>query len=326
MSGRRFFARVRLCIGSLMLLLGVCSLVLPSARAQKAPPAQESSSAEYIVCHLKYVDAAEAVGIVEKLLPAEVRPRIRLVADSRTNSLLVSGRREDGLLVKRCLDLLDHDSPAQPPKEQQFKVFPLRNIAPDEGFEKGLATVFPQGANRFVVDHDRRSVIVSGDEECLRVTDKYLRLLDVPREKPPVSQVRVRIVWLANGLGNPQAAAPPRDMKTVTDELATLGLNDLRTVSQSLINVTEGVKFNNDGVADLDVPCSLSIEGVVESRLGTGKVLTFSINAFHRNDPKPGPLCRLSSSIETSLNQLVVLGVTPTGTATSVFVIQVLPQ
>lgn len=326
MSGRGFFSGARLCVGGLIILLGACSIILPPARAQKAPPAQDTSPSEFTVLHLKHVDAAEVSKIVEELLSAGVRQRIRLIADPRTNALLLGATSDDTTVVKQCLNVLDQDRPAKPLKEQPFKVFQLRNIVPDEWFEKGLATVFPNGTGKYVIDRNRGAVIVAGDEECFHVTDSYLRLTDVPREKAPASQVRLRVVWLANGLAHKDALPPPRDMKKVVDELEALGIAELHVVSQSLINVTEGVPFTSDGVADLMGPCSLSIEGAFEARPGEVKALKLSVAAQQITESKPTPLCRLSSSIEASFHQLVVLGVTPTEKASSVFVIQVLPR
>jgi len=240
--------------------------------------------------------------------------------------LLISATPEDWKFLKKAVEILDQNRRVMGPQEQRFKVFHLHNIAIDDAyFEKGLATVFPKNLGKFSIDYSRRMVIVSGEEDALRATEEFLKAIDVPQAKPirVPSQMRVRLVWLASGLSRKDAAPPPKDLKNVTDELAALGIEDLRTVSQSFVNVIGQTEFTSQGVTQLDYPCSLSVEGQVQLS-EVEKVLSLSINAQRVGESKSPPLCKVSTTVRLPMGRSVVLGVTPTEKSTSVFVVQLL--
>jgi len=303
------------------------ALLSPYAGAQNQTPTPAPAHEQFEVIHLKYTDAAQSCQMLTQLLPSDVHKRVRTTFDARTNSLFIAATPEDTRLLKKALELLDQNRAAAPVREEQFKVFKLHNITCDQFFESGLKTVFPPDSGKFTLDASRNTVIVAGDEHALRVTEEFLKAVDVPRAIPRQAsgQMRVRLVWLASGLARQDAAPPPRDLKKVTDELAALGIEDLHAVSQSIVNVIGEVEFATQGVAQLDYPCSLSINGQLQPSENEN-VLTLSIEAKRVGESKSPLVCKLSTSVRISMGQSVVLGVTPAEKATSVFVVQLLPE
>jgi hypothetical protein len=295
------------------------------AGQKETPPAPGGGRAipDLRVLRLKHATADSVSQDLANLLGPPISKRFRVVADPRSNSLLVVATDEDFAVIKRYVQTLDEIRPDEPaPAERQFRVFPLGRTVPDKAFEAGLSAVIPPKDDAFfVVDRERRLLIVTGNARVMKAAEEYLRHFEAARERP--AEVRVRLVWLATGFSaRKDAVLPPAGLKEVTDELGNLGVGDLRLVSQFMIDCTAGKEFRSQGVATLDSPCNLSLSGTVQERAGEAATLQLSLEATRG---AASPVCKLSTEIVTPTGQYVVLGVTPTQGSTSVFVVQVLP-
>src|SRR5437588_376194 len=80
--------------------------------------------------------------------------------------------------------------------EGQARVYPLRGLVPDQALEESLRAFLPR-TQQFVVDRERRLLIVSGNERATASLENFLRQLEQARERPAPRALRVRVAWLA---------------------------------------------------------------------------------------------------------------------------------
>ncbi len=315
---------------SLMILGIFAGFVQAQVKTEAPAPAKERRSENDLqVIKLKYAAAADVEASLLRFFGEDLRRDYRVVADPRTNSLLVLARHEDVAFIKRVVETLDTkaerplNQAGQSPAEagRNFKVFPLGGlkVAPGEFFEKAVRSLMDE-TSHFVVDRERRVLIVTGTVPTLQTVAEFLRGLEEAQKVRASKNKRIRIVWLVTGLR--ETPRPPKDMKPVIDELAAHGIEDLRLVSQSIIDVTSGPSFKSQGVAPLEESWNLSIQGqIADLNEEAGWKLGLSLDV---NTPSGAKLCMLDTQLQTPPGHFVVLGVTPTGGTTSVFVVQML--
>jgi hypothetical protein len=272
---------------------------------------------------LKNATATDTVSVLEHLLGGG--GRVSIVAVPANNSLLVRGTAEDVAKAREILAKLDvprDNSSAR----SQVQVFPLQAIEPDEALEDALQLAFKgkKGTN-FSLDRKRKVLVVSADEATLKTVEMLLARLQGEWRKGPDADVQVRVIWLVNGPARPDEAAPPDDLKELLPALAKVGIDRPRLVAQTLVNVNSNARFQARGTAKLEAPCLFEVDGRFSERNET-PALEISIRATRPRERGEDNICNLQTTIAAPLGHLVVLGVTPTDNASSVFVVQILPK
>ncbi|QDT50932.1 Bacterial type II/III secretion system short domain protein [Symmachiella dynata] len=196
---------------------------------------------------------------------------------------------------------------------------------------------------RIAVDHNTKSLIVSGDEKTQKLVGSLLQSLDVepknlePNE-PAARDVMIRIVWLVDEeLIEGDGTAIPPDLIPTVEKLSTkFGLGKLVTAGQIIINqrivqqtqfegsgtasvyeisefkVRGTAKFSDDQIADLEVHVQTTSLGIE---------LPAELQAW--NKPKI-PMCELASKISAPIGRPVFFGMAPIASKASLFVVQVL--
>jgi hypothetical protein len=320
-------------------VVGLTPLFSRAARAQEqklqTPGGEKPAKPQRdtMVLAAKYVKAGDAARILKELLGERAGRDVHFGVDDRTNSVIVSGSAEDIALLKRILTALDVPHPRPEKDVRQLAVFPLRNTELDRNLEEVLKLIFTDPNDRFALDREHRSVIVYADRDTLHTAEGLLNRLDQAPEKAGVVRAQVRIVWLATGL--PQdAPKPPADLKNVLDELAKIGIEDPRLVSQLIVNTLVNKDFEVQGSGKPDALGDLRVSGMVLDK-APGSVglhlpkdtflLNVNLDATRAGEAKGG-VCRLQTSISAPAGHSVVLGLTPTAAMTSVFVVQVSPK
>jgi hypothetical protein len=315
-----------------LVLAAVCFVperILAQPATGARPDAAPKAKPEFLVVPLKNATASDAARVVKELLGGD--QQVRLTADAVTNSVFVAGNPEQLLLVNKILVQIDEAGQRPQPPLRQLSVLTLTDVEADARLEEALRLIV-QSPNRFALDQRLKQVVVSADKNTLasvetlltRMEQQARRIASRPRD------VQLRVVWLASGLAQ-DAPRPPADLQGVLGELEKIGVGDLRLVSQSVIKTTAGATFNLSGSARLSGPCELSIKGNVSDRDGEAPTLQINIDATTQTvDRKSGavvavtPVCRLATSIAAPVGHSVVLGVTPSESLTSVFIVQLM--
>ncbi len=326
--------RLALFLGTAAL---AAALAAPGSRAQApggSQPDAPAAARELQIYRLKYVSSAEVARALENIFGGgKGAPAARVIADARTNSVLVfvpaAQRAEVEKLIK-ALDVLERGGGGS--GARQVHIVPLGNLVPDADLDKALRLVYDGREGKFALDRQRRAVVLSGDPELREEAEQLLLRLDARQAvRQKVGDLRVRLVWLVSGLKREDLAAAPADLGDVTAELARLGVDNLRLAAQVLVNAPLEAPFQAEGTARLDVPCRVGVAGTlseVGGELGLEVELTARRaaegEAADKGPARVGQICSLRTRITTPLGHAVVVGVTPTDGTTSVFVVQVL--
>lgn len=303
-----------------VLLTLAAAFVFPVGPAMADEPPKASApdtpkQTDWQVLPLKNANAVET----ERLLHETLGREAHVLADPRTNSLLILALPGDMPKIREIISKVD-----VPAKEdnapQRLEVFTLKSVEPDQVLQEALRLVVRPGGGKsnFTLDPRRKQVILWADPATTVLVQSLLNRLEGQSRSD--MDVRVRVVWLVNGLARDDAPQPPEDLKEVLPDLAKLGIDRPRLVAQTMVNVTPNMQFQTKGVAKLDFPCQFSVTGRYNDK-SASPALQITIRALRMDQEE---ICNLQTEISAPLGHLVVLGVTPTEAASSVFVVQVL--
>lgn len=245
-------------------------------------------------------------------------------------------KKPDGAITKE----------ARPPaREQEIKIFSLQYADVEQTAQllRGIMAQQPEVPISIGPDKRTNSIIAQGPAESLRVMEAIVRRLDEPApeptRRPAPKPIRIRIIWLAEGLPETEGSAPADDLKGVAEELARVGVKNVRQVAQMMVMTQsdgkpEG-KFQLSCTPLLDgAPAMFTAGGKVSIEQGVGN-LQIGLSA-NRQTPPGEPFTRgrrnpAATLVDLELDTVVrpsqyaVLGVAPVGKITSIFVIQVIP-
>jgi hypothetical protein len=166
------------------------SLSLPSAGG-KAPAEKDhrearsgaDDAADIVrIYALKYTDCGAALDVLNPLLAgtSKVKP-LRLVGDTRTNSLIAQGTASHHLKIEQLLKAIDTPRRPVAGKEMLVKVYPLR-YAEAGGLAKAIAPLV-EPVGKVTADAATRSLVVSATGELLdTVTEVVMQLDTKPRD------------------------------------------------------------------------------------------------------------------------------------------------
>ena len=284
-----------------------------TAQVNRGSLQKKSTQAPLIkVFALRFVDAAEVVGTLDALLPGK---GLRITADVRSNSVLVSGSEEELKIVEALLLRLDDSKTTQ--AKSNGPVFEVMTVRPANAQSIQEAVRIVGRDVRVAFDPRASRLLVSGDEAGVERLRNLIKVLDVPR--PPVAEpVKVRVIWLTT---DTSAAEPGPHLAKVIQSLDRVGIKGLRQKTQVMANVTEpGSDFSVRGVVGEETQISVTGERQGDSLEPARLDISIEID---RNDKQP-PI-DLSATVTLGVGQMVVLGATPTGDGQSVFVVELIP-
>jgi hypothetical protein len=309
------------------------------AAAGRAKPAQVD---EVRVYRLRHAKAASMSRALASLLDLTRLGPVRLTADERLNAIIVSASPEAHAQVAELIQRLDF--PAESDQFRQIRVFHLKHADADF-LMRVVSSVLSPDEVRIGVDPRANSVIVAAPAGQLAAVEALLLKLDeesVP--KPDWSRTfHVRIVWLASGLGSDVGVEPAGDLKDVLGELEGIGVRGLRQVGQAMVYTLPNGRFQIGCAPMLDEgPAEMTIRGELDEHDGVPR-LSIELSAdqmiyvVQKVAGEPAPklvpgavqhkdLVKLETEIAAPPGHYVVLGVTPVGKTTSVFVVQITPS
>jgi len=160
----------------------------------------EGIEEQIAVLPLKYASASEVTKSLGQIFQktakdqkGSIEPPVKLVADERTNSLIILASENDTERIKQLLSLLDREIPRG---EDKIRVYRLQNADAEEltkvlmnlpskkdekaATEKGTAPVVSKNVN-VVSDKATNSLIITADRDDYLVLEEVIRKLDIPR-------------------------------------------------------------------------------------------------------------------------------------------------
>jgi hypothetical protein len=293
--------------------------LIGSVRAQESkvktslPLEPKPVPTEVQVFPLRFADARETAAMLGNFVPGVSWEPIQ-----RSNSILVAGSREQLAKVKDFIAKVDVEGAEAAAAPPRMKILPLRHIEPDQYLEEAIKIALLGGSGgSFAVDRPRKSVFVTGGQGAIDAVASLLASLDTPAAR--TQDLQVRIVWLVS---SGEAPAPPDDLKEVLPALAKLGIDKPRLAAQTVVNTTPNAQFQAQGVTKIGSSYQFSATGRLTDKPDAPE-LQVNIRAVESGNPGAVEICALQTQIAAPPGHLVVLGVTPTGSMTSVFVVQV---
>jgi len=196
------------CLFGLTAGFGLTATPLHSQQGGQTQPKDAPKSSAFQVFPLKHADATDLARALQALLADSKEVAVRIVADPRSNVLLISAPTAEEFAAVRNIieemDALHSRNQAGPP---QISVFPLRFLEPDNVLEQALRLALPQsGPGNFAIDRQRRQVIVAADPNTTKAVEVLLQRLEERVAVRTEPEVQVRVVWLASGPGREPAA------------------------------------------------------------------------------------------------------------------------
>jgi hypothetical protein len=311
------------------------------------PPARDflADAGQFQVYQLRHIDVENAVRALESLFGLPGSTDVRVDADPKNSRILVYAPLKVHVLIREALDRLD--APPDRDAGLEVKVFTL--IHADAAIvAETVSELFEAGDLSIGVDPVSNSVVAKGPEEALMVIEALLLRLDQSEgheaRRASSATFQVRVVWLVSGLEDQPPARPARELIEVFRELHEAGIEDVRQVGQAMVRTLAGGRFTIDSLPLLGKnPAELRVDGDLEDRDGTPH-LDIQLSAKHlvcvacdsdmpegAEEPVPRRLeyerlVNLKTEITAPFGHYVVLGVTPVGKTTSIFVVQVTPS
>jgi hypothetical protein len=310
----------------LVVLLIACGNV-ESAHGQ--PPEGKSAEAkpQLEAFTLRYADATTTATVVSELFPKN--DQVRVIADPRSNRLIVWASGADLLTIRKFLEQVDGPR-GNNERGPQTDVFYVRKIALDENLEKILKVVLGETkGTSFALDPKRNAVIIRGDRNTMDMVKAILSNLEQQVASETAVNIQVRIVWLVDGEAPEKGKPLSRDLKSIEAPLAKLGMDRVWVVGQLLVNAQPDKEFQGQGRVDLGLksPVMWEVAGKFSVDKRTARLeLTIDAKEMTPGLGGPGALCHLSTEITAPPGHVVLLGTTPTEGRTSVFVVQLLAQ
>jgi hypothetical protein len=310
---------------------------------------------------LKFTSAEEVGNVLTSVIGGE---RLRFGIDSRTNSIVVYAPQDVLVRVEELVTALDRASPdgqSRPDDAGEYRMFPLKNVSANPDLTALLQNVLRRVQVSFAVDPNRNMVIARGTPEELLALEAILVKLDEAQDAAEEASSRqVRLVWLVSSGLAEDLQMPPDDLQNVVRELEKHGIGELRVAAQLFVNVHSAAAnlarspgsrqqpleqrsvFQATGTAMLNEPCELSVSGMfIEERAGRTslEIMVKAVAAMEAPQSDRGgfggqrgfgslpgrSIGNLQTMVSAPVGHAVVLGSTPIGKHSSVFVIQILP-
>jgi hypothetical protein len=309
--------------------------LIPGGARALPPPAPKAGAthapkAEYRVYRLQQVRAAEAARFLDEAFNGRGArvPRLRAIADERTNSVIVSGTALDLQTLEALLKQIDVPVPDSAAAAPVLRVFRLQNVAADARLEAALQMLLDRRRPaRFVVDRDRRLVVAYADPVSLVNIETLLRELESvsgPGPAAAFSDLRLHLFWVVAATGKKEGVPLPDDLQGAAAELRRLGINQPRLEAQVSVTTTPDSRFEMTGLAGADGPYRLSVTGSLSMRGGTpGLEVTVTVQRVTASRD-PVSVCRLSTRVTVPReDRPIVLGAAPADALRGAFVVQV---
>ncbi len=150
----------------------------------QAKPAAAPLKPEFRIFKLKNVAATDMARTLQAVFGG-TNKLIRIVADSQTNSLLVSASDDEAETIKALIQQLDVAAEKKKPAETapvkpEFRIFALKNASATEVAKTLQALVGETDKTiRIVADEPTNSVLVLGSTDVLATIEAVLTRLDV---------------------------------------------------------------------------------------------------------------------------------------------------
>ena len=306
-------------IASMFVLLGLIA-ASPAQTSKTPPPDQIEEKEEFTTYPLKHSLAEKLCEILDKSLAG--RPA-KIVADPRSNSIIVIGTADIQRKVKDLVIKLDVEKPSSE-NQNRLRTFAIPPGQNEDVVVGALRTLMPRIGGQYTLDPARRQVLVyANDDKTREVTELFQQLTNAQGGTPREQDAMVRIVCLVDGVDDKSDPNLPEDFGEVRKALAKLGVTKPHLFAQTMVNVVPGGRFETAGQTNLEAGARLIVSGQFRNK---GDMASLSIQIGDQipgSDGKARTVTNLQTEITAPYGQMVLLGMTPHAKMTKIFVVSV---
>jgi len=287
----------------------ISQAVMSQDQPSEPKPQRQAPKVELEIVHVAHSDAMELAATLHPIFGRDAA----IVADTHTNSVILSGPEETLDAVKAAIKELDQPAPARD-AAARVTVLDVRHRAVGEVAARLKEAL---SAGRVAADLERSKVLLSGSSAFLLAAQELVRAIDTPQ---PAVQVEFAI-FHATRPRDPQAKDEesflvhytqpvPEDLQTVVAELSRFG--DVRLLARLSAAAVEREDYTLGGAVGGSVKISLS--GRIQSAAENSVRMTASIQILDvRRDERQRSLFHLQTSITAPHGDTLILGTGPTG-------------
>lgn len=297
---------------------------------------QDDSSQESVaVVTLEHASCDDMARVLREMVP-----EAQVSFDPRTNAIIVKATDRYHRMVRSYIEQLDRPLDERP-EQRRVEVIRFANTSLTPGIQRALIEMFGGRDVKISLDPDRNTVVIEAPGETLERVKALVQELDRRPEQSSKTQTaalgsyRVRIVWLVTGAADDAGGtAVPADLQPVVDELNKLGVKNLKIAAQMLTRVRMNQQFSVHATPTLNQRVQLESAGTLLAHGNDRPELRIEVEARSESPAmnpqgpavqRPETLAALRTTIDAPVGHFVVLGVTPIGAMTSVFVVQLQP-
>lgn len=314
-------------------LLGITAVASTGFTSAPVAAQDDGSKESMAVVVLQYASCDEMARVLHEMVP-----EAKVTFDARTNSLLVKATTQYHTVVRDYIARLDR--PIDPPQDDRsVEVIQFRNTKLTPGIQRALMEMFDGRTVKMSLDVDRNMLVVEANDETLKRIRTLVEELDTKqsvndevKSGDADGSYRVRIVWLVTGApAEAGQATLPDDLQPVVTELNKLGVTNLKLAAQMLTRVRMNQQFSIHATPTMNQKVQLESSGTLIGQGRSRPELRIEVEArnememFSPQGPvarQPETMAALKTTIDAPIGHFVVLGVTPIGSMTSVFVVQ----
>lgn len=240
----------------------------------------QPTSSEVEVIPLQYASAGDVVQVLNSLLQTqqgyEAGPPLKLVADTRTNSILVGGDKNDRLRIRALIARLDTPSETGNTQVIYLRYAKAKDIADElKSFVEDLqkqgstgSTSASSGANQpqvsLIPDARTNSLVITAPPKVMRAVEDVIAKLDIRRAQVLLQTIEAEltsdksaqlgITWVADAL-NSAGAAGATDFSNTGPGILDLAQQAAAANSAAAIGSTLGTT----GTSALTIPQGLTL-------------------------------------------------------------------
>ena len=299
------------------------------------PASPPGDSMEMHVYAARYVAADELATLITNLYQqvAKNTPpvRVNVGVDARANRIIVAAAPAVWKELEPLLQKLDTNAPPRN-DNQKMVTLSLKGIDDKEVLETSLQMLLHNNPDAKFTFTSPTSMLLYGDDKTVTAVSDLCDLLrgamagskelDRAPKAPTAQPLQLRLLWLVDGAGKDAPGNPlAGELQTLLPVLERLGIQNPRVITNGLVNTTVGGTFKSSGFSSFDDGVKLEFSG--KTRLVEKMPYVTLQLKLTPVGAREGGLANVETDIQAPFNHFVLLGMTPLGKATAIFVLQV---
>ena len=270
-------------------ILAVALCCATTTAQQDSKQADETAALQLSteVLALKFASAPETVDVLTRL-----GMQLRIAADPRTNSLVLTGPKNELIRASKLILNLDQQQPVRQARTKyETAIIPLRHRDVRSIATSAELVLAHRGS--MALDHARNTLVLRSTAAGVQAVRSLVTAVDVPQRS---------LFGSFFLLGPSDKPLPEASQYTkIRGQLQRLGLNNYGIIARTAVRTIDGAKFS--AIASIKGEGSVSIKGETAGPTGQADV-QMTLEVIRGNDV-------IGTTVKAPLGDLVIIGFTP---------------